>query len=225
MNKRIIWNLLIVVSALASIEGSAHAQTWATLPMPYATVIGTEQLNSTQPFALGVPATIDSRKYRSDMQSSIKGVRIRGSAIAIGSGSGGAIGPNHEAVFYTSTLNYNGTEYGFVMYLPEGWLRFYQSINTNLQIQQWADMPVWYTPSDHYLYELDVNSDGSFDVKVVSVWPPYPVIATTHIDKQPWMPNVYNASGYFVITAKHNQNDGIDWSKSALHVDSIEVSH
>lgn len=211
------------MSVLVWMAGLAHAQTWVSISMPNITRIGTEQLNSAPPFSLGVRLPLTAANTGSDLQSSIKGVRIRGSAIAIGSAPGGTIGPNHETVFFTNTLNYNGTEYGFVVYLPEGLLRFYQSINTNLQTQQWADTPVWYTPADHYSYELYVNSDGSFDVKVVSAWSPYPIIATTHIEKQPWMPNVYNASGYFVIAAKHNQNDGIDWSNSALHVDGIDV--
>jgi hypothetical protein len=87
---------------------------------------------------------------------------------------------------------------------------------------QWSDSVVFNTPQDFYSYQVYVNSDGSFTVKVVSAFSPYPTIASVNVPKASWMPNVYNASGYLHITANHGVNDG-SWSQSTLHVDEIDI--
>lgn len=224
MNKALCRNLWIAVSVLIWMAGRVHAQTWVSTPMPNITRIGTEQLNTVAPFSLGVPtqAAPSMRRYRSNSQSSVKGFRIRGYATAIGNPSG--TDPHNQlAASFTDSVSFTGTIYGLVVYLPDGLLRFFQCANCNTVNQQWSDTVVYNTPSDYYSYQVSVNSDGSFNVMVVSPWLPYLTIASINVAKASWMPNAYNMSGYLAITANHGVSDGGDWSQSTLHVDQIDV--
>lgn len=222
MNKLMCRSLLVVLSTLVSIAGSVHAQTWTSIPMTVVAKEGTENLNALAPYALGWPtaAAPSKRRYLSNSESSLKGFRIRGYAIAIGSGTD----PHNElSSGFTNSVNFTGTEYGLVVYLPDGLLRLYQCLNCNTVNMQWNDTVVFNTPQAYYVYEVLVNSDGSFTVEVVNAVSGQ-IVTTVNVPKQSWLPNLYNTSGYLQITANHGVNDG-SWPESVLHVDEIDMLH
>jgi hypothetical protein len=224
MNNGIRRSLWITLSILVSIAGSAHAQTWTSIPMTVVEKQGTESLNALPPYALGIPtaAAPTYRRYLSSLESSVPGFRFRGFTTDIGSGTDDH---NGLSAGYTSSATFTGTEFGLVVYLPDGLMRLYQCLNCNTATMQWNDVVVYNTPQNYYDYEVVVNSDGSFTFKVVSTVSPFTVIQTTTIAKESWMPNLYPpnpSAGYLHITAAHDSSNG-SWSASTLHVDEIDI--
>lgn len=229
MNKKVCRSLWVMLSAIVSMAGSASAQTWTSIPMTVVAQQGTESLNENAPYALGWPtaAAPSKRRYLSSssaggpitQETSLKGFRIRGYAIAIGSGT-----DDYDQVDagFTTSSTFTGTEYGLVVYLPDGLLRLYQCLNCNTVNQLWSETVVFNTPQDAYWYEVTVNSStGDFTVTVVD-----PIssqtVTTANVSKQSWMPNVYNMSGYLQITANRGVSGG-SWPASVLHVDEIDI--
>ena len=122
MNKGIRRSLWIMVSVLVSIAGSAHAQTWTSIPMTVVAKVGTENLNVLAPYSLGWPtaAAPSLRRYLSStspggpitQESSLKGFRIRGYTTTIGSGTDDH---NELDAGFTTSSSFTGTEYGLVV--------------------------------------------------------------------------------------------------------------
>jgi hypothetical protein len=222
MSKGMCRSLWIMLSILVSIAGSAHAQTWTSIPMTVVAKVGTENLNALAPYSLGWPtaAAPSKRRYLSAQESLVKGLRIRGYTTTIGSGTD----PHNElSAGFTNSSNFTGTEYGLVVYLPDGLLRLYQCKNCNMGNMQWYDYVVFNTPQDYYFYEVTVDSSGNFTVAVVDARSGQ-TVTTVGVPKQSWMDNVYNMSGYLQITANHGVNTG-SWPESVLHVDEIDMLH
>lgn len=212
----------IAMMAFVSIAASAHAQTWVTIPMPNAKGWGGTVLNSVAPYALGYPPCQPActSSYESNLESSVKGFRIRGDATVLGSGTNAN---NLLSAFFSDSQTYTGNEYGLVVFLSEGELWLYQcGTGCNTKTQSFRQDLVWNTPGDYYSYEVLVNTDGSFTVEVVSTVSPYQTIATVNVPKQSWLPNLYDAAGYLTIASSHHVNDG-NWSESVLHVDQIDI--
>ena len=213
--------LWIAMMALVSIAASAHAQTWSSIAMPTIATSGTETLNTVAPYALGLPPCTPScdHHYRSSLTSSVKGFQFRGDAIVIGSGTN----PNNLfSVFFTDSSTYTGSEYGLVVDLSVGEMHLYQCGNCNTAGQNWTETSAWTTPGDYNWYQVVVNIDGSFTVKVINPMSPFQTRATVNVPKATWLPNLYQTAGYLTIVAGHYHNDG-SWSSSAIHVDEIDV--
>jgi len=227
MNKRTCRSLWIVLSILVPIGGSAHAQTWTSTPMTVVAKVGTESLNALAPYSLGWPTAAAPSKRRylsSSVETSLKGFRIRGYTTTIGSGT-----DDHDqlvaGVTTTSTF-LNETEYGLVVYLPDGLLRLFQCVNCNQSGGHFdASNVVFNTPQDYYWYEVTVNQSGGistgFTVTVVDARSGQ-IVQSTTVPQDSWMTNVYNISAYLQITANHGVNTG-SWPESVLHVDEIDM--
>jgi hypothetical protein len=220
MNNRMRRSLLIALSAFAAARGSAHAQTWTSIPMTVVAKVGTENLNALAPYSLGWPtaAAPSKRRYLSALESSVKGLRFRGYTTTIGSGTDDH---NELSVGFTNSSAFTGTEFGLVVYLPDGLLRLYQCLNCNTGTMQWSDYVVYNTPQNYYQYEVVVNTNGSFTVNVVDARSNQ-TVTTVNVPKQSWLPNLYNTSGYLQITANHGVSTG-SWPESVLHVDEIDM--
>jgi hypothetical protein len=215
-------SLGIAMMVFVSVGASAHAQTWVPISMPTIEGWGGAVLNTVAPYALGYPPCVDacSSHYESADETSVKGFRIRGDVIALGTGTNLK---NQVSAFFSDNAAYEGNEYGLVVYLPTNEVHFYQCgapCNTGTN---WNDVAVWGTPQEYYEYEVLVNSEGNFTFEVVSTVSPYPVIYTQTIMKENWLPNLYDMPGYLTINAAHNVNDGGSWVGSTLHVDEIDM--
>jgi hypothetical protein len=224
MSKGMCRNLWIMLSILLSIAGSAHAQTWTSTPMTVVAKEGTENLNAIAPYSLGWPtaAAPSMRRYLSSSEeASLKGFRIRGYTTTIGSGTDDH---NELDAGFTNSSSFTGTEYGLVVYLPDGLLRLYQCTTCNTPTMQWHDDVVFNTPQDYYVYEVTVDQGtGNFTVTIVDA-KSGATITTVPVTKQSWMPNAYNLSGYLQITANHGVSTG-SWPDGVLHVDEIDMLH
>lgn len=229
MNKGMCRSLWIMLSILVSIAGSAQAQIWTSVPMTVVAKQGTENLNALAPYSLGWPtaAAPTIRRYlSSSKETSLKGFRIRGYTTTIGSGT-----DNHnqlDAGVTTSSTFTNQTEYGLVVYLPDGLLRLYECVNCSQPGGYWDDSNVVFdTPQDYYWYEVTVNESNGistgFTVTVVDARSGQTVHTTT-VTQDSWLGNVYNLAGYLQITANHGVNTG-SWPESVLHVDEIDMLH
>lgn len=226
MTRKMGRGLGIAMMIFVSMAASARAQSWVSIPLPTISGWGGTVLNTVAPWALGYPPCSNhcNSHYESSLESGVKGFRIRGDMTRIG--SGGTNGGNLLSAFFSDSVNYIGNEYGLFVPLDDGNLYLYQCWNgCNTRTQQFAQTLVWSNPGAYYVYEVQVNTDGSYTVNVVTPVSNQ-IVATVQVPLatgNPPAPNLYGSSGYLTISAQHWVNDGSNYTESVLHVDEIDI--